>query len=150
MKRLLFLLTVLLVLTLNANAQSANRDQIERACRDYIEGFYEGDTTKLIRSLKPTLYKFGYWKDKKTGKYGEDGQMTYRQAVNYARNVQAKKNFAKAEAPRKVEILDAMDQIAAAKVTAWWGVDYILLSKRDDKWIIEQVLWEGPLESIAK
>jgi hypothetical protein len=138
------------IITISVNAQSSNREQIERACRDYIEGFYEGDTTKLIRSLKPTLYKFGYWRDKKTGVYAEDGQMTYKQAVSYAKNVQAKKNFAKAEAPRKVDILDAMDQIAAAKVTAWWGVDYILLSKRDDKWIIEQVLWEGPLETIAK
>src|SRR5689334_12569504 len=112
------LLLLALMLSLLASAQSADRDLIERACRDYIEGFYEGDTTKLIRSLKPTLYKFGYWRDKKSGKYGEDGQMTYKQAIGYARNVQAKKNFAKAEAPRKVEILDAMDQIAAAKVTA--------------------------------
>ena len=76
--------------------------------------------------------------------------MTYKQAIAYAKNVQAKKNFAKADAPRKVEILDALDQIAAAKVTAWWGVDYILLSKRDDKWIIEQVLWEGPLTGIKQ
>jgi hypothetical protein len=145
---LLFLLAC--VLTLSVSAQSSNREQIELACRDYIEGFYEGDTTKLIRSLKPSLYKFGYWRDKKTGNYGEDGQMTYKQAVAYAKNVQAKKNFAKADAPRKVEVLDALDQIAAAKVTAWWGVDYLLLSKREDKWIIEQVLWEGPLETIVK
>jgi hypothetical protein len=34
--------------------------------------------------------------------------------------------------------------IASAKVTAWWGIDYVLLSKQGDKWIIEQVLWEGP------
>jgi hypothetical protein len=150
MKKTFTVVLIVFAVVSNGYSQSSNRDQIESACRDYIEGFYEGDTTKLIRSLKPSLYKFGYWKDKKTGKYGEDGQMTYRQAVNYAKNVQVKKNFAKADAPRKVEILDALDQIAAAKVTAWWGVDYVLLSKREDKWIIEQVLWEGPLESIAK
>ena len=138
-------LTTCLLVSIASIAQTTDREQIERACKDYIEGFYEGDTTKLIRSLKPALYKFGYWKDAKTGKYGEDGQMTYKQAIAYAKNVQTKKNFAKADAPRKVEILDALDQIAAAKVTAWWGVDYLLLSKRDDKWIIEQVLWEGPL-----
>jgi hypothetical protein len=149
MKKILTILFVVAFVQTAVNAQS-NHEQIERACRDYIEGFYEGDTTKLIRSLKPALYKFGYWRDNKTGKYAEHGQMTFRQAVNYAKNIQTRKNFAKADAPRKVEILDAMDQIAAAKVTAWWGVDYMLLSKRDDKWIIEQVLWEGPLEGIGK
>ena len=148
MKKLIALLVSLAALT-NLSAQS-DKDQILLACNDYIDGFYNGDSTKLIRSLKPELFKFGYWKDKKTGKYAEDGQMTFRQAVAYAKGVAAKKNFAKEGTVRKVEILDAMDQIAAAKVTAWWGVDYILLSKREGRWIIEQVLWEGPLETMAK
>ena len=46
----------------------------------------------------------------------------------------------------QVEVLNIGKTIAAAKVTAWWGIDYILLSKRGDVWMIEQVLWEGPLE----
>ena len=45
--------------------------------------------------------------------------------------------------PKKYDI---MNSIAAAKVTAWWGVDYILLSKQKEQWMIEQVLWEGPLQ----
>ena len=56
------------------------------------------------------------------------------------------KNFAKKDAPKKIEVLDLGNSIASAKITAWWGIDYILLSKRGDKWMIEQVLWEGPLE----
>ncbi len=52
------------------------KQKIERACLDYIEGFYEGDTTKLIGCLNPALYKFGYWQDKKTGNYAPDGNMT--------------------------------------------------------------------------
>jgi hypothetical protein len=123
-------------------AQEA-KQQVERACLDYIEGFYEGDTSKLIRSLKPTLYKFGYWKNKE-GKYEPDGQMTYRQALDYAKGVLEKKRFAKPDSPKKVEVLDIMNSIASAKVTAWWGVDYILLVKQGNAWMIEQVLWEGP------
>ena len=122
-----------------------DKQQVERACLDYIEGFYEGDTTKLIASLKPSLYKFGYWKNKE-GNYDPDGQMTYRQALDYAKNVMVKKNFAKADAPKKVEVLDIGKTIASAKVTAWWGIDYILLAKQNGKWMIEQVLWEGPPE----
>ena len=128
-----------------AMAQDA-RDGITKACMNYIEGFYEGDTAKLIQSLKPTLYKFGYWKAKGTTTYEPDGNMTYRQALDYARNVMEKKHFAKADAPKKVEVLDIQNTIAAARVTAWWGVDYVLLAKQNDVWMIEQVLWEGPLQ----
>jgi hypothetical protein len=120
------------------------KEKIEKACLNYIEGFYEGDTTKLITALKPSLYKFGYWKNNNTGNYDPEGQMTYRAALEYAKNVVAKKNFAKPDAPKKVEVLDIMNTIASAKVTAWWGVDYILLAKQNNKWMIEQVLWEGP------
>ena len=122
------------------------KESIQKACLDYIEGFYEGDTTKLIRCLKPSLYKFGYWKEKQSGQYNPDGNMTYRQALDYAKRVMERKNFARADAPKKVEVLDVMHTIAAAKVTAWWGTDYILLAKQDNTWRIELVLWEGPLQ----
>ena len=46
--------------------------------------------------------------------------------------------------PKKVEILDIGNSIASAKVSAWWGIDYILLAKQGDQWMIEQLLWEGP------
>ncbi|HUR64916.1 MAG TPA: nuclear transport factor 2 family protein [Chitinophagaceae bacterium] len=143
MKKLQLLLLILF-LAKQGFSQSGESEKIQRACLDYIEGFYEGDTTKLIRSLKPTLYKIGYWKNKE-GKYDFDGQMTYRQAIDYAKRVAEKKNFAKPGAPKQVELLNIGNTIAAAKVTAWWGIDYILLAKQDDVWKIEQVLWEGPL-----
>lgn len=119
---------------------------ITKACLNYIEGFYEGDTTKLIESLQPTLHKYGFYKDKSSGKYAPDGYMSYREALDYAKTVLEKKRFAKPDAPKKVEILDIQNAIASAKVTAWWGVDYILLSRQNNKWMIEQVLWEGPLQ----
>ena len=143
MKKIVFIVAFGMIAGIS-NAQTGDKEKVERACLDYLEGFYQGDTTKLIRSLKPTLYKFGYWKSDKSGKYESDGQMTFREAVKYASNVLAKKNFAKPDAPKKVEVLDIGNHIASAKVTAWWGIDYILLSRQDDRWIIEQVLWEGP------
>jgi Putative lumazine-binding len=145
MKKLIAI--ILFCLIVNAGIAQDSKQMIERACLDYLEGFYEGDTAKLIRSLKPSLYKFGYWQDKKTGKYAPDGSMTWRQALDYAKRVSEKKNFAKPGSPKKVEVLDIMNTIASAKVTAWWGVDYILLAKQDDKWMIDQVLWEGPLKN---
>lgn len=142
MNKIIFLFVLFTVAEISSAQDKAG---IEKACLNYLEGFYEGDTTKLADALKPSLYKYGYWKNKNTGNYDPDGQMTYQQAINYAKNVMAKKNFAKADAPKKVQVLDVMNTIAAAKVTAWWGVDYILLAKQNGKWMIDQVLWEGPL-----
>jgi len=145
MKKILTVLCFCLVAA-GTHAQD-NKQMIQRACLDYLEGFYEGDTTKLVNCLKPSLYKFGYWQDTKTGNYAPDGQMTWQQAIDYAKRVFEKKKFAKADAPKKVEVLDVMNTIASAKITAWWGVDYVLLAKQNGKWMIEQVLWEGPLKS---
>jgi len=144
MKKLIFFV---LFFTAAKFLSGQDKAGIEKACLNYLEGFYEGDTSKLAAALKPSLYKYGYWKNKDTGNYDPDGQMTYRQAIDYAKNVMAKKTFPKADAPKKVEVLDIMNTIAAAKVTAWWGVDYILLAKQNGKWMIDQVLWEGPLAS---
>jgi len=144
MKKLIFFAACIAAVNLSS---AQDKQQIERACLDYIEGFYEGDTAKLIAALKPSMYKIGYWKNKNSGAYDFDGQMTYRQALDYARNLKEKKNFPKADAPKKVEVLDIGHTIASAKVYAWWGIDYILLAKQNGKWMIEQVLWEGPPET---
>ena len=122
----------------------ADRQAVEKAMMNYLEGFYEGDTLKLAESLRPGMYKTGYWKNKSTGKYDFDGRMTYEEAIQYARNVLIKKNFAKPGSPKKVMVLDISKHTAAGKVHAWWGSDYILLSRQDGRWMIDQVLWEGP------
>ena len=84
---------ILLCLFVKFTAAQETKEKVERACLDYIEGFYEGDTVKLIRCLKPSLYKFGYWKNDNTGKYDAEGQMTYRQAIDYAKRVHEKKTL---------------------------------------------------------
>ncbi len=143
-------ITMVLIFLVNfpLKAQEVSDNQkIKEVCLNYLEGFYEGDSIKIINNLKPSLYKFGYWKDSKSGKYLGDGHMTYRQAIDYSKRVLEKKLFAKEDAPKMVEVLDIMNHIAVAKVTAWWGYDYLLLSRTKDSWIIEQALWEGPLET---
>jgi hypothetical protein len=141
----LFLICCLFTFANQVKAQS-DKEKIEKTSLNYLEGFYEGDTAKLIQSLKPSLYKFGYWRKKAGSPYEEDGQMTYRQAIDYAKRVWDQKKFAKADAPKKAEVLDIMNTIAAAKVTAWWGTDYLLLARKGDLWVIEEILWEGPLQ----
>ena len=144
-KKIIAILLLCCITKIGYSQPKTEKERIERACLDYVEGFYEGDTAKLIRSLKPALYKFRYWKNDKSGKYEPDEHMTFREAIDYAKRVAAKKSFAKPGSPKKVEVLDIITTIAVAKVTAWWGMDYLLLSKQDDVWMIEEVLWEGPL-----
>ncbi len=143
----LYLTIGLLFFSIGIFAQNSHKEEeaVTKACLNYLEGFYEGDTTKLISVLTPSLYKLGFWKNKK-GEYESEGLMSYREALDYATGVMKTKRFAKPDAPKEVKVLDISNHIASAKVTAWWGIDYMLLSKNDDKWIIEEVLWEGPLD----
>lgn len=145
MKKVLFQFLFCCSLTC-AFSQSADSTQVHRAALDYLEGFYEGDTLKLQRSFSPDLHKYGYYKDK-SGKY-EGSQMTYSDAIAYAKNVLAKKQFPKPDAPKKVTVLEVQEQIACVKVVAWWGMDYLLLAKHDGTWRIEQVMWQGPLKTV--
>ena len=121
-----------------------DRDAVRRAVLDYVEGFYEGDTVKLQRALRPELSKYGFWKAKGASSYAGE-RMTYAEAIAYGARVRARNQRAPATAPKKVELFEVQDQTASAKVTAWWGTDYLLLGKYDGRWMIADVMWQGPL-----
>lgn len=127
------------------SAQTEDEKGVERALLDYLEGFYEGDTTKLIRGLHPNLSKYGFWMDKKSGEY-RGSAMSFEAAKNYAKKVKEKGNFPDADAPKEIEIYEVQDKTACGKVTAWWGTDYMLLAKVDEGWQITHVLWQSQPE----
>lgn len=120
--------------------------RIQRAMMDYIEGFYEGDSSKIIRAVSPTVVKYGYWKESNASGYMGEA-MSYKEMVQYA--VNESKNITKAKwgSREKVEIYDVQEQTASGKITAWWGTDFILLEKVKDRWMIRMVLWQGPLKT---
>jgi hypothetical protein len=70
--------------------------------------------------------------------------MPWPEFLSYARGIKARNRQAPATAPKKVEIFDIQDQTASAKLTAWWGTDYLLLAKYQGRWMIRQVLWQSP------
>ena len=123
-----------------------SHNDVKRAVLDYVEGFYEGDTAKLVRALRPDLDKYGYWRDS-TGKYGGE-KMTYDQAIAYAKRVKARNRPPNPSWPKQVEVYEVLDQTASAKVTAWWGSDYLLLARHDGRWMISHVMWQGPLPEV--
>lgn len=137
-----FILTTLMF-SFYLSAAQTDKQQVERACLDYIEGFYEADTVKLLRAIKPELYKIGFYQRKGEADYTYN-KMTLDEALFYARkDIAANKRMGKPDSPKMVLVLDVMKVTAAAKVNALWGSDYLLLSKRNGKWMIEEVIWEG-------
>jgi len=125
-------------------AQTApERGAVERAVLDYVEGFYEGDTVKLVRSVHPDVAKYGYYIPRDSTRYvGEP--MPFAEFLSYANQVKARGRPTRPDAPKQVEVYDVQDQTASAKLTAWWGTDYLLLAKYDGRWMIRQVLWQSP------
>ncbi len=144
MKHLRFIaIAALALLPTVALSQDAERDAVRRAALDYLEGFYEGDSTKHIRSIRPEVFKYGFWIPRDSTKYTGE-QMKWDEFHSYTRRVRERKNFARPDAPRDVVIYEVLDQIASAKVTAFWGVDYLLMARFDGQWMITHVLWQTP------
>ena len=126
------------------SAQSAaDREGVRRAVLDYVEGFYEGDTAKLVRSIRPEVVKYGYYIPRDKSTY-VGSAMPWPEFLAYANRVKASGRPAPATAPKDIALLDVADQTASAKLTANWGIDYLHLAKFDGKWMITQVLWQSP------
>ncbi len=123
---------------------------VRAAVLDYVEGFYQGDSTRLVRSVRPEVYKYGFWRHRDSTTYHGE-QMTWPEFHAYANRVKARGGRgAPPNAPKVVQIFDVQDQTASAKLTAWWGTDYLLLGKYDGRWMISHVLWQSPPRQEAK
>jgi len=120
----------------------ADREAVRRAVLDYVEGFYEGDSAKLARSIRPEVYKYGFWKPRDSTRYAGE-QMTWPEFFSYARGIKQNNRQAPATAPKRIELYDVQNQTASAKLTAFWGIDYLLLGKYDGKWMISSVMWQS-------
>jgi len=140
MKRMV--LASLGVLALSAGpVHGQDRAGVERAALDYLEGFYEGDESKIRRGVHPEVVKYGFSIPRNGSDYvGEP--MSFEQMLAYARSVKQGGRQPSADAPKEVQLLDVLDQTAAVKVTAWWGSDYLLLALYEGEWKVTQVLWQ--------
>ena len=116
---------------------------VRRAVLDYVEGFYEGDSTRLLRSVSPRVSKSGYWRASPDSAYHGSVMAFPEGFMRYARGVREGRNRTPPDAPKTIALLDVQDQTASAKLTAWWGTDYLLLGKENGRWMITHVLWQS-------
>ena len=116
---------------------------VRQAVMDYDEGFNLGDSTRFIRSVKPSVFKYGYYIPADSTRYAGT-QMTWEAFHAFANRVKAQNRQRPASDVRDVRIFEVLDQTASAKLTAYWGIDYLLLAKEGGRWVITHVLWQTP------
>ena len=97
---------------------------------------------RFHRSISPNVVKYGYYRHNDSTNFAPGRLMTPQQMKDLA--MRLKYNSSVNRNIRKVEVLDVLDKTAAAKVTAWWGTDYLQLAKLDGKWVIVHILWQSP------
>jgi hypothetical protein len=134
---------LLIIYSFLSQAQPA-KEEVTNAVRDYVDAFYYGDTSKIHRSISVNVVKYGYYIPK--GKTIYEGEpMPFREMIDYAAGVKKRGASPDVEKfPKKIEVFDVLDQTASAKLTAWWGTDYLLLAKLNGRWMITHVLWQSP------
>ena len=114
-----------------ARAQSADEEPaVRKAILNYVESFYNADTSKVHASVHPELAKRGYYK--REGQYRES-KMTFRQMVNLSARWNRSVKLP-ADAPKEITIFEIKDKIAVAKLRAHWGNDYFHLVKENGVW----------------
>ena len=137
MKKLL--MSVIVFVSLNIYAQSADdKKAVEKAILNYVEAFYEADTSKAYESVAPYIAKRGYYTQN-----GEprEATMSFEQLVNLSKRWKQNQNIT-ADTPKKITVFEILDKTASAKVEAKWGIDYFHLGKVNGKWMIINVLWQ--------
>lgn len=121
-----------------------NREAVKQAVLDYVEALYEADPARIERSVHRDLFKIGFERDK-DGTY-KPSRMTYQELYDLAATWNKSGRIPK-NSIKEIVVYDVVDQTAAAKLTARWGIDYLHLAKFDGKWMITDILWQTPPRS---
>jgi hypothetical protein len=121
--------------------RAGDRQAVQQAALDYVEGIYLVDPKRIERSVHPMLAKRGFWREPSAAVYGPQSTMTFEQLVALAASWN--KGGTRDTTIKKVEVLDVLDQTAIAKVTASWGIDYLQLAKYDGRWKTINILWQA-------
>jgi hypothetical protein len=134
-----YLIAVFVFVTATSLAQSNERKEVEKAILNYVDAFYEADTSKAYESVAPFLAKRGYYISKDGTSH--EATMSFDQLIRLAKRWKQNKEIT-AATPKKITIFDVLDRTASAKLEARWGIDYFHLARYNGKWMIVNVLWQ--------
>jgi hypothetical protein len=152
MKRLLMLLTVLGMIPVSGSWAADpppavdEKALVEKAVRDYIDGWYKGSVERMMRALHPDLVK-RHLVPLPNGRVIVDSAsadtMLELTRVGYG------KTMAKPGQKVEVVVLDIYKDTASAKSVAPDYVDYLHLVKIEGEWKVLNVLW-APVKDIPQ
>lgn len=137
----------LCILTVQAQDPADEVKAVEDACFDYINAFYQADTTLAYRSVHKSLRKTGFYWNKEKEMYSDQLEMPFGDLISLAKSWNDDGSRADNTTPKAVDVFEISDKTAVAKVSAIWGIDYVSLMKTDGKWMIVNVLWQSPPRS---
>lgn len=141
MQKKIYIITTLIVFSvpMKGFSQNPDRRRVLSVAQDYVNAMYEADAAKMEQCLFDYFLKNGfYWKSSQES-YSEMTSISRDQLIQIAKDWN-KDQWVPADAPRELDILDLQEKIAVIKLTAFWGVEYLQLSKTGDKWLIVQIL----------
>jgi len=110
------------------------RAEIVAVALDYIEGWFDGDTTRLRSALHPDLVK------RRMGGSGEVLDQDVETLVGMAGRMGG--GDAPADLSDRVRILDRTEGSAVVRIDAPAWTDLLLIARVRGRWTIVQVLWE--------
>jgi ketosteroid isomerase-like protein len=134
--KLLVLIVGMILIFCSAWGQS-EKEKVEAAIQNYVDAFYQADTLKIHQSIAKDVVKYGYAIPRGKTQYE-------RFPDSFGEMISAIVKYGKfpTQTARVIEVFDVLDQTASAKLTAGWGIDYLLLARQNDNWMITHVLWQ--------
>jgi putative lumazine-binding protein len=124
----------------------ADHKAVKQAAEDYVRSIYEAKPELLDRSVHPALHKAGFYRPDDSGAYGPRRVMTFEELRALAQRWNDKGQRGQ-DLSYEVEVLDVLNKTASVRLRALWGYDYMLLSKRAERWQIDQIIWQSPAKA---
>lgn len=127
---------------------TSEHEALKKTALDYVEGWYNGDATRMERALHPDLAKRVLSVDPRSNK-GRVEHMSAMTLVQATRK-RADKPTPENERTAKVAVLDVYGNAACVRADMHEWIDYLHMVKMGGEWKIVNVLWELTPETKKK
>jgi hypothetical protein len=117
---------------------SGDEGPVARAARDYIEGWFDGDSARMERALHPQLAKRSLEQDASGAESVRT--LTAREMIDMTASGEGQREDVD-DRRIEVEVHDVSEGIASATVRSALYVDHLQLLKTRDGWRIVNVAW---------